>query len=506
MTLDATGSLRCETRGGVAPVLLAAPGGSAPGAPIQGFEWQRDGQWSGWRIEGNSLAFQLGSSDPSPLFVAERGDGVALSVNLLALLDHVPDLELDAEAISTFLHLGFFEGNATAFRHVRALRPGDVGRFDANGLRWSAPAADAPAECRLPLAEVTDAFVAAMRRAIAAAAPSEPFVHPLSGGRDSRYLLLELCRQGRPPRECVTLADSEQHPDVVVARAVCSALGLPHRVLPPVGDGFERELVNAEATHLCADEHSWLVSLAAALRHLTPVVFDGLGGGTLCRASFAGDPRAVKSLREQAASLLDRFRPPSERGLELASTLLGVELPGRAVVEERVSRALSGLSGEPNPIVRFMYLNRTCREVSLVPRSMYRAIGRVETPFLHPEVLALLRSLPPRFFAENPTFQDHATRVAFPESAGLPIVGKDAVFPARRRHLRDALSPLRRSLWWRRQLDAEARAVARQLRGVMKANRLTWLLMLTAAAGSRGARGEMLAHAERALGRVRGIR
>jgi hypothetical protein len=465
--------------------------------------WRRDGEWSGWRVQRGTLSIRLAPSDPSPLFAADRDGDITLSQNLLQMLDCVGDLTLDTEAISIFLHLGFFLGDRTPFRAIRAVQAGECGTLDASGLRWERPHAAPPAECTLDLAGVTDAFIEAMRRAIASAEVPERFVHPLSGGRDSRYMLFELKRQGRVPSECVTLAETLEHPDAVVARRVASALGVPHRVLRPYGLGFDRELVNVDATHLCADEHSWFVPLAAELRRVTPVVFDGLGGGVLFRATFADDPALAGASAEKCANaVLEIFRAPSPAALEAAGSLLGCRLLTRAEVIDRVTAAMKGLAGEPNPFTRFIFESRTCREIALVPRSMYRAIAAIHTPFLHPEVMALARSLPARFFAANPRFEDHATRVAFREAASLPYVEKDAVYPKRRRRASGALSRARRTLFWRRHLAPSDRRIARQLRGILKPNRLRWLLMLKAAASSPGARREILARAEQVLGRV----
>jgi hypothetical protein len=485
----------------VAPVFSASRSGIGSARGGSEHVWRRDGEWSGWRVEAGALKVRLGRSDPSPLFVAERAGEISLSQNLLTLLERA-DLTLDADAISAFLHLGFFLDDRTPFQSIRAVLPGDRVTLDASGLRWQRDAEPPPTPCELGLDQVTDAFIEATRRAVASAAPPErPFVHPLSGGRDSRLLLLEMKRQGRVPRECVTLAESPDHPDAAIARQVSLALGIPHRVLKPDANGFEHELVNVDATHLCADEHNWLVPLAQELRRVTPVVFDGLGGGVLYRAAFA-DAVAADNEEQIALEIVERFRAPSPSALQLAGALLGCKLLDRSYVVGMVAEAIKRFSGEPNPVVRFVFTSRTWREVALVPRSMYRGIETVHTPLVHPEVTELARSLPASFFAANPKFQDHLIATAFPEAAHLPYVEKDGVFPPRALRPGSALSRVRRSLWWRRHLDASDRALARRLEGDLKRNRLTWLLMLKAVLGSDDARRSIQSRAVRALGRV----
>ncbi|MFV2064352.1 MAG: hypothetical protein ACC726_12690 [Chloroflexota bacterium] len=60
---------------------------------------------------------------------------------------------------------------------------------------------------------------------------------PVSGGRDSRHLLLEFIRADHPPALCVTTAHHQfdRGGDVPYASRLCAELGLEYRILALAG-------------------------------------------------------------------------------------------------------------------------------------------------------------------------------------------------------------------------------------------------------------------------------
>src|SRR5207248_1657525 len=71
----------------------------------------------------------------------------------------------------------------------------------------------------------------------------ESFVMPLSGGADSRHILLELVRQGRPPASVVTGTQRPRCPDVAAAGVLAQRLGIAQTVVQGAMDaGWSQEL------------------------------------------------------------------------------------------------------------------------------------------------------------------------------------------------------------------------------------------------------------------------
>ena len=81
--------------------------------------------------------------------------------------------------------------------------------------------------------EAIDEYISLFRRGVERRRPEGDYIMPLSGGRDSRHILLELCRMGCPPRQCITsLKDpnlSSRNKDTRLAPEVAARLGIPHR-------------------------------------------------------------------------------------------------------------------------------------------------------------------------------------------------------------------------------------------------------------------------------------
>src|SRR5262249_4477166 len=137
---------------------------------------------------------------------------------------------------------------------------------------------------------------------------------PLSGGRDSRHILLELHEQAHRPQLCVTarLYPPRNDEDARVAASVAAALGLPHVVLEQ-GERFDAELQKNVATSFCAEEHSWALVLADFLRRRAGTVYDGIGGDVLSAGLFLTARRIALyeagKLPELAEHLVPRHSP-----------------------------------------------------------------------------------------------------------------------------------------------------------------------------------------------------
>src|SRR5215211_6989478 len=106
--------------------------------------------------------------------------------------------ELNFAALAVFLRLGFFLGDATPWTDRKATPPPGLNEAARKSL-WDPPKPIAPVHGRTR-SELVDTYIDLFRQAVARMLPGEPFALPLSGGADSRHILLELIRQGRPPR------------------------------------------------------------------------------------------------------------------------------------------------------------------------------------------------------------------------------------------------------------------------------------------------------------------
>ncbi|HHQ48229.1 MAG TPA: asparagine synthase (glutamine-hydrolyzing), partial [Acidobacteria bacterium] len=213
-----------------------------------------------------------------PLFWAEVEGGVVFASELGALLAH-PGVrrDLDAEALGSWLQLGYLCGERTLVRGVRRLLPGHLLTVTSGGVRverWydlveRVGQRKTARDHRAVEEELDSALGRSVRERLVAEVPLGCF---LSGGIDSTLVTAVAAGEGSPPL-AVTASFEAPFDETPTARATAAALGLSHRV-EPCGAGEMLELIpswSEVAADPLADPSlapTWLISRAAR-RELT---------------------------------------------------------------------------------------------------------------------------------------------------------------------------------------------------------------------------------------------
>lgn len=347
------------------------------------------GNWVEWSWDGSALTLRNDRYRGYPIYVAADREEIAISPSIEQLLRLGISRELDLDAIAAFLTLGHFVGEDTAFTAVRQLpgnatlewRPGHL-RTDADPPRRRHEHGTRKAA----IATTAELVRAAVRRCI----PEDGgYVMPISGGRDSRHILLELLEAGHRPVRCVT---AHHHPhvwggDVAYAAGLCRELGLAHEVVAP-GPLVAEEVRKNRMTSFCTDEHAWFPVVGSALAAGGTHTYEGLNGSTAWIRDFYS-PKMRRLSRagrfsDLARSLGRRYRgQPRYLALLSASRReqLGAE---RAVL--RITRELERHGGESDPYLAFRFWGRTMGELNLPSTLMLAGLPRAYTPFLDPDV------------------------------------------------------------------------------------------------------------------------
>jgi asparagine synthetase B (glutamine-hydrolysing) len=352
-----------------------------------------------------------------------------------------------------FLRLGFFIGDDTPFRRVRVLPPAArldwrAGVLSVAGSYARSEASDMTRDAALDA--YIDTFRGAVRRA---SAGDGSHVLPLSGGRDSRHILFELCARGIRPSRCLTLRNYPPRGsrDIEIAAELTHALDLPHEIVEEYPSRAAAELRKNVATHFCADEHAWFLSLADTLDGAGVTLWDGIAGDVLSNGHRL-DPKRLALARagraeDLALSMLDE-------GLLRAVPRDTAQRLGRDAAVARLADEIRRHVDAPNPIGSFFFWNRTRREIALVPFGLWDRVGRVATPYLDPRVFDLLTALPAEMFIDR-RFHADAIRRAFPQYAhlrfdndsALPAVRRPERTPADARHYRRLLKESAAYVW-----------------------------------------------------------
>jgi hypothetical protein len=422
---------------------------------------------AGWHWDGERLRAHTGRYGFRPLFVRRLADGVAISPSLVRLLAIGGSLPIDDSAMAVFLRIGFFVGEDTPFRDVRVLPPG--GRLEwFDGVLSVEATYPRIRASTLTRAAALDAYIEAFRDAVRRCGPGDqPNVVPLSGGRDSRHILFELCASGFPPERCLTLRNYPPRGsrDVVVATEIARAVGVTHELIDEVPSRASAELRKNLITHFCADEHAWFMALADRLSGQNVAVWDGIAGDVLSNGHRLEAPllalARAGNIEDLAQSLVD------EGAMRIVPPAMAARWSREAAVA-RLTEELRHHLDAPNPIGSFFFWNRTRREIALVPFGVWNVAGSVRTPYLDPAVFDLLVSLPAEMFLDK-RFHPDAIRRAYPAHAYLRFDTETGLRPVRapngtpadapyyRRLLRDSASYVggaRRSRMVRRQYVA----------------------------------------------------
>jgi asparagine synthase (glutamine-hydrolysing) len=377
------------------------------------------GIFASWSWDGDTARVHNDRYGMYPFYYSASPDRLALSPSVNTLLSLGIPTDLDEAALAVFIRLGFFVGEDTPFRAIRALPP------DAT-FEWRHGQLHVKGAPTLPRAQhfSRDAAIAGyielFREAVfRQRVPDDDFAVPLSGGRDSRHILLELCRTGHRPRFAVTMRHFPplSDEDATVAGQVAAALGVPHVVIAQNESRAAAEIIKNRITGFCTDEHAWMLPIAEYLQGRVRYVWDGIGGDVLSAGLFQNAERVALAaegrFEDLAVALLE--------GRETCPRLLTPEWLrrlGRDVAIARLASELSRYAEAANPVQAFYFWNRTRRETALGPyRILARSVG-ILSPYLDHDLYDFLASFPATWVGDHALHTDTILR-AYPRYSDL---------------------------------------------------------------------------------------
>src|SRR5262249_32742319 len=258
---------------------------------------------------------------------------------------------------------------------------------------------------------------------------NEAFAMPLSGGRDSRHILLELCEAGARPSVCLTYQHNYpcDNRDILAAAELSKALNLPHVIVPQPSSRFKSELRKNIKTNFCSDEHAQYLALADYVRGRFRILYDGIGGDVLSNGLFLDETR-LRLFEEGdflalAKSLLTAFWAPGIDPETVLVKLLSRDRYQRLSRDMAIDSLVTELSQHaqaPNPVASFFFWNRTRREIALAPFRILGDSAQIFCPYLDYDLYDFLTSLPASLFLHH-NFHGDTIRRAYPDYARIPF-------------------------------------------------------------------------------------
>jgi asparagine synthetase B (glutamine-hydrolysing) len=397
-------------------------------APLQtGRDVYAEWQWDGRQVVVRNC--RLGSF-PIYYYASDKVFGVCPAIERLLSLG--APAELDDAAMAVYLRLGWVLGEDTVFRHIRALPPGGTVSWSGGQPRVSGGISH-PKPLHITRQEAIATFADLLRQAVQRrASPEVPYILPLSGGRDSRSIFLELMAQGCRPQVCYTNHDFPPYrtQNIEVARLLAQRFDLPHRSMGQPASRLAAELRKNRLNNFGAAENVWCVSLYGEIAHRHPgaIVYEGSPGGSTygqyCKPELL---RLLEQGRraEVARDILGKWLSwqASEDALQRVLTPAAAARFSADLAVERLQQELARHQDAPNPLVSFYFWTRGRHVAAMQPFSIaWRSGVMAVTPYLDHDLVEFLLALPWEINVDKP-FHDDAINRAYPAFRDMPYAG-----------------------------------------------------------------------------------
>lgn len=356
--------------------------------------------------------------------------GFLFASEMKALLAH-PAVRrtVDEEGLAHFLAFDHCDGDRTLYQAIRRLPGGTLLAFDAASRRltqerfWTPRFATAgnrqtPQECADELAR---RIRAALRRDVA---QGGRIAVPLSGGMDSRILLGLACADGASASLHAFTTGHRHTYDVVFARRIARACGVPFRFVPIEEDYLARQAPKFVwlTDGMVSAHHGWQMGMAQRMPQDFDRVLLGYIGGVV-----AGYPPKISALGAGAdpATIHERYvalenhvftddqsaqvlRPDAARRLRGVATHMLRRTLQEAVVDDPLdaTRVASLLHIQPRAMGYYF--------------NLYGSRWPVETPLADQDVMDYWYTVPPAYRLKKQAYNLLVQR-HLPHLAGIAI-------------------------------------------------------------------------------------
>ncbi len=305
----------------------------------------------------NTLLLARDRLGEKPLYLHAGNGHIAFASELNALGVLAP-LEVDSSAVAEALHCGFHFGEATPYRHVREVQPGELLRIDLEtrqfvSKRWFTLLSELEnkAEEAATLDEIEQALDAAVARTVTTAEVDVGCF--LSGGLDSG-LVTAFASRHAPGLRTFTVAFDDQFDESPLAAEVAARYGTRHQCLRVDYASLSNDIetILAQYGEPIYDDSiipSWYVCKAAA-EHVS-VVLTGDGADE----QFGGYRRYVPYARlplfggggvsRLLSSFAEHLPPPAQKRGAYAFAWRLMRLLGKSGVERYLAATTDYPSG-----------------------------------------------------------------------------------------------------------------------------------------------------------------
>ncbi|MGH8273443.1 MAG: asparagine synthase-related protein [Gammaproteobacteria bacterium] len=393
--------------------LAAGAGGASEGLYVE------------WNWDGEALTVHNDRYGIYPLYWFQQDGDFGLSPSIPTLIALGAPRDWDDDALAVLLRYESCLGEDTPFRAIRALPPGASLIWRAGQVTLTRVRPPVPKPFDGSRDEAIDRFIELFRAAIRRRPPPESgFGVPLSGGRDSRHILLELLETGWRPTHCVSTRYHPPRPDndARIAAQLAALADIEHATLEQPRSQLGVLQRHYRLTNYCSTMPAFFLwAVSDYLHGRTQTVYDGLAGDALS----AGQHLTPERLRLYEAGRFEdlaelHLKSPGEGTLRTALAPSFYRRWSRDRAIAHLARELQRHAGAPNPIGAFTLFNRTRRNTALQPCRIFNRFPRVYCPYLDHALYDFLASLSARMLLDR-AFHTDTIRRAYPRFAACPF-------------------------------------------------------------------------------------
>lgn len=388
-----------------------------------------------WEATEDEVRIETDSLGLSPLYSCTIKDRMLVSPSVAALLRAGAPADIDWKALAVFCRLGWFVGGDTPFQAIRRVPPGWNVRINRSGQDSSR------FEPRVPETKLSeDALRIELGRRVRRAVQRRleeggggGQTVPLSGGRDSRHILLALNELGARDVSTVTVRRTPKlrSDDATIAAQLSAAVGAAHREIRDGGFSAIEEDRKNEITNYGALDHGWMGTLAQAVGS-AQAVWDGLGGDVLTAGLFYSDEQYDLARRGQTRAWAELIAPDTPERKACIDIAFGpwAESLGHRHAVDRLAEEMENHLHHHNPVTSFYFWNRTRGCVALGPMCFYRSVQRLMFPLLDLDVWELAFAMPAAI-QRTKAFHTQQLRQIYPSFNHIPFAGEGRTFTER---------------------------------------------------------------------------
>jgi len=374
---------------------------------------------AGWTFADGALTVHSDRLGIVPLYYSDTANRIVCADNIQEMFDQGVPCKPDRLLLACMRTMSYCPNELTIFEGVKRIPPAAVLKRGARERTTLSSTPRIPQSNGLSRNDAIEVYASLFEDGIRRlAAGRERFLVPLSGGRDSRHILLASLALGLNVETLTYNNFPPTDEDLGVAVELSRRAGCHHTVVENEQYDFHRALLRTIPTiNFETDMHGWIWGMVRALQVAKSPFLDGLGGDTLSNGLFFSletnrllRSGKIKATVERRINILLQ-----DKRWRLACTGRDIERL-RAILEEDAARWLEW----PNPALAGVFFGRTRRAVGIAPWTMSQ-LSKVPVllPYLDPAVFDLLMGLDENFFAVK-GFHDDTIAARYPRFADLP--------------------------------------------------------------------------------------